>query len=268
MTTPPANMPSYRREMVFGLKDISDIKDISSWLNGRAKLETSIDPGGYFMASVVGQIECERMSKRFTLARVTFECDPFFYLTSGDTTVTDTSSPLALTNLGTVAAAPYIKITGSGEVVLTINDVTTIFTVSTYIDVTAFYKLCYKDTVNAGASMVGEYPVLPTGTVNVSWTGTVTKVDQGAKVARTMIRAYDRFDANPVHNGNVLQPISAIVYEEANGMFELEMELPKGQMVYRGDLILAPTPRDQYFRVYRAVPSLQGPLDLCKAQIL
>lgn len=168
---------SYRREMVFGLKDISDIKDISSWLNGRAKLETSIDPGGYFMASVVGQIECERMSKRFTLARVTFECDPFFYLTSGDTTVTDTSSPLALTNLGTVAAAPYIKITGSGEVVLTINDVTTIFTVSTYIECDSLLQLCYKDTLNMGTSMVGEYPVLPTGTVNVSWTGTVTKVE-------------------------------------------------------------------------------------------
>lgn len=168
---------SYSRSMTFGIKDKTKRSAIGAWLTGRGKLITSDDPGGYFNASVIGGVKADKLSRKFDELGVEFECDPFFYLTSGDTVKTCTSSPTSITNLGTIPAAPYIKITGSGAVVLTIGSVSTTFTVSTYIECDSLLSLCYKGTVNAGSSMVGEFPMIPVGTTNISWTGTVTKIE-------------------------------------------------------------------------------------------
>ena len=74
-----------------------------------------------------------------------------------------------------------------------------------------------------------------------------------------MIRAYGRAEMGAKHNGNVLHPTSAIVTEEANGTFELELSLPKNENVSSGDLVLAPTPRgEQYFRIYKPTKTLTG----------
>lgn len=61
------------------------------------------------------------------------------------------------------------------------------------------------------------------------------------------------------HNKYILKPLRAEVVEEANGMFELEVELPKGTQLNRREIITAPTPRGvQPFRVYRITKTLQG----------
>jgi phage minor structural protein len=53
--------------------------------------------------------------------------------------------------------------------------------------------------------------------------------------------------------------MKAEVTEEANGMFELEIELHKGTQLNKRDIITAPTPRGvQPFRVYRITKTLQG----------
>lgn len=168
---------SYFRNMQLSLKNKTQRAAIYKWLTGRGKLTTSDDPGGCFYASVVTGLDVVRVSRKFDTFYLTFECDPFFYLTSGDTVVEDTVSPLTLTNLGTIPAAPYIKITGSGTVELTINSVVTTFHVDTYIECDSLLSLCYKDTVNVGSRMVGEFPMLPVGEVAISWTGTVTKFE-------------------------------------------------------------------------------------------
>lgn len=168
---------SYEREMILSIKDKTQRSAIFNWLKGRGKLITSDDSGGYFNASVMPGIDVSKISRKFDELRVSFECDPFFYLDSGTDTISHTTSPIELINLGTVTAAPYIKITGSGAVVLTIGSVATTFTVSTYIECDSLLSLCYKGTVNAGSSMVGEFPMIPTGTVAISWTGTVSKVE-------------------------------------------------------------------------------------------
>lgn len=74
-----------------------------------------------------------------------------------------------------------------------------------------------------------------------------------------MIRLFDRSETNFNHNKNILNPISCEVFEEENGMFEIEMELPKGSVVDIGQIVKAPTPRgEEVFRIYRNVPSLKG----------
>ena len=74
-----------------------------------------------------------------------------------------------------------------------------------------------------------------------------------------MIRRYLPSETLWEHNKFVLKPINATVTEEANGMFELEIELPKGTELNKRDIITAPTPRgEQPFRVYRIVKTLYG----------
>jgi len=74
-----------------------------------------------------------------------------------------------------------------------------------------------------------------------------------------VIRLFGRNETNFNHNKNVLSPLSCFVIEEANGMFELEIEVPKMTIIGNGDIIKAPTPRgEQLFRVYRGIRTLRG----------
>lgn len=74
-----------------------------------------------------------------------------------------------------------------------------------------------------------------------------------------MIKRFLPTETTYDHNKYILKPLRAEVVEETNGMFELEIELPKGTQVNRRDIITAPTPRGvQPFRVYRITKTLQG----------
>ena len=74
-----------------------------------------------------------------------------------------------------------------------------------------------------------------------------------------MIKRFLPTETTYNHNKYILKPLRAEVVEEANGMFELEIELPKGTQLNKRDIITAPTPRGvQPFRVYRITKTLQG----------
>jgi len=168
---------SYSRSVTFGVKDKTRRAEIYAWLTGSGVLQTSDDSGGYFNASVVSAIDVSRVSSRFDELKVTFEVDPFFYLDSGNTTVEYTTSPQTFTNPGTVESAPYIKITGSGAVTLTVGETIVSLTIDDYLEIDSQLQVCYRDTVNKGDLMVGEFPTIPVGESGLSWDGTVTKVE-------------------------------------------------------------------------------------------
>ncbi|MDF2589826.1 MAG: phage endopeptidase, partial [Anaerocolumna sp.] len=74
-----------------------------------------------------------------------------------------------------------------------------------------------------------------------------------------MIRLFDRNESNFNHNNCILNPLSCYVIEEANGMFEVEIELHKNVYIANGNIIKVPTPRgEQLFRVYRCNKTLKG----------
>lgn len=74
-----------------------------------------------------------------------------------------------------------------------------------------------------------------------------------------MIKRFLPTETTYNHNKHILKPLRAEVVEEANGIFELEIELPKGTQLNKRDIITAPTPRGvQPFRVYRITKTLQG----------
>jgi len=167
----------YLRKMEFAYRDKAKTPEIMAWLTGIGKLRTSQDVGGYFKAHVVKGYDVEKFSKNYDSFQTVFKINPgFFYLDSGDTPLILTA-PATLTNLGTMYSEPYIKITGTGDVDLTIGSTTYSFTaIDGYIEVDSELMYVYKDTVNAGDKMVGDFPVFNIGDNAISWTGTVTEV--------------------------------------------------------------------------------------------
>lgn len=77
-----------------------------------------------------------------------------------------------------------------------------------------------------------------------------------------LISLYDEFETDFNHIGTPLKDvISAKVVEEANGMFELELEYPRDKVkeLVEGNIIKCNTHRGkQLFRIYRPVKTLKG----------
>ena len=168
----------YLREMEFAVMDKTKINLINAGLVGRGILTTSLDQGGFFIASVISGLSYQQFLNNIDTFKVGFKVNPFFYLDSGKTIVNITSTPKTLVNLGTKYSEPLIKITGSGDITLTINTQVVVFTgVIGYISIDTELMACYKDTLNTGDKMTGLFPVLVTGINTISYTGTVTKIE-------------------------------------------------------------------------------------------
>jgi phage-related protein len=119
----------------------------------------------------------EAQAREVDQFQVGFKVNPFFFLDSGSEYIT-LSAPATIYNPGTIYAEPYIKITGSGDIDLTINDTVYAFTgVDGYIEINSELKTVYKDTINQGNKMIGEFPVLSIGDNMISWSGAVTSVE-------------------------------------------------------------------------------------------
>lgn len=168
----------YTRPMIFGIKKgVGTLTDLLSWLNGYGKLYTSVDPGGYFKAHVVSYKPVIRHSKNYDYVQVNFKISPgFFYLGSGDTPI-PLGAPGSINNPGTHKAKPYIKITGTGDIDLDVNGRVCSFTgLTDYIEIDSETEYAYRDTVNVGDQMEGEFPYFDVGVNNIAWTGNVTNL--------------------------------------------------------------------------------------------
>ena len=108
---------------------------------------------------------------------VEFSVEPFFYLDSGEIMITGTTA-FSLINPGNIYSQPLITVYGSGDITLNINSQFVQLTgVETSITMDSKLALCYRDTLNMGAKMTGEYILMDTGTNNIEWTGSVTKIE-------------------------------------------------------------------------------------------
>ena len=113
--------------------------------------------------------------RRFT---TTFTCRGLKYMTSGLETNEISSSGIVLNNFGSYESKPLIKIYGSGNITVNAgNKSFTINNVSSYVSVDSEIKECYKDNVNFGKNMTGDWPVFSIGKNTISWSGNVTKLE-------------------------------------------------------------------------------------------
>lgn len=168
---------SYPREMRMVCTDKDAIGGINEWLDGHGVLRTDLDRGGFFIADVVSGLEYENYLRDIDAFSVEFLIDPFFYLDSGEIMITSTAA-FSLINPGNIYSQPLITVYGSGDITLNINSQFVQLTgVETSITMDSKLALCYRDTLNMGAKMTGEYILMDTGTNNIEWTGSVTKIE-------------------------------------------------------------------------------------------
>lgn len=160
------------------MKDLSQLDQMSAWLRGAGDLVLGNRPGTYYKARVVNQIELTKLvrGRPHRTFSVVFRCAPFRYLYPVPKAITF-NAPGDITNPGTVYAEPIITVTGNGDIDLLIGGkVLQLASVSGSITIDVPARLAYSGDTNQSYKLTGDWPLLPTGTFNVSWTGSVNNV--------------------------------------------------------------------------------------------
>ena len=159
----------YQRPVVILSKDQTQLSDLYEWLDGSGELD--LEEGGYQNARVLTvESETEEHQLGWTRITVIFELQPYLFLPS--TTITLTSGQ-SIWNPG-IESDPYLKITGSGSVTVTINGKSfTVNPVDQFIEIE--WPMAYKGVLNKGRTL-SAFPKIQPGSNTITWTGTVTKV--------------------------------------------------------------------------------------------
>lgn len=152
---------------------------IDNWiLNVKSKyLVYSMDESITYKVKQLKISETKTTSKIIRRFTTTFTCSGLKYMTNGLKPVTLNSGSV-LNNFGTYEAKPLMKIYGSGNITININDKSfTIKNTNDYVVIDSEIKECYRENINKGRDMAGEYPVFSIGQNTVSWSGSITKIE-------------------------------------------------------------------------------------------
>lgn len=156
-------------------------RQIKDWLQNIQdnKLVFSDDPNYFYQVSYISlDKNISRISKAMGKFIATFVCKPFSYSFDGLNTITITQS-INFINVGTAIAYPILKLYGSGDITLTINNNNVILTgISSNITLDSVMKEAYNDNAeNLNNKMNGDFPTLYVGENNISWTGNINKIE-------------------------------------------------------------------------------------------
>ena len=156
----------------------ASIPAFSAWLHGPGAVMFGNCPTGFYYARVNNQIDFEtvvrgRLQRKFI---VNFRCQPFLYLLGVEIIVLTSFSQIV--NQGTVFAEPIITVEGTGDIDLTIGEVTLgIAGLASAITIDVPQRLAYHEGINLTGSLTGDdWPTLPVGSTAISWTGSVTRL--------------------------------------------------------------------------------------------
>ena len=162
-----------------GFKDenVADKADlVKSWLDsGEGQLILSNQPDKYYLAHVSDPFDITQEFRVLGKFLVSFRCKPFKYALNNDAIIL--TIPGTISNPGTAEAKPIIKITGIGNITLTVNNADIQLTgVNGEITIDSVLKDAYKDTFLQNSKMLGNFPVLAPGNNAISWIGAVSSV--------------------------------------------------------------------------------------------
>lgn len=155
-------------------------RKIKRWLQGEAGyfvLSDTYDPNYFRYACYSGQLDIENKLRLLGKATLKFNCKPFRYRIDGRQEIHITE-PRKIYNPEDWESAPYIKIVGSGNITLSINNDTFAFlNVDGYIELDSEMHMAYKGTELQNDKVTFTTPpaFLP-GLNNLSFTGAVDKI--------------------------------------------------------------------------------------------
>ncbi|MDU2265263.1 distal tail protein Dit [Clostridium celatum] len=155
------------------------IDEIKEWLlsYGESDLVFSNQHNKKYIAQVVNVIDFTQVLKYISKFVIVFNCRPFKYEVESD--VIEMTAEGSVTNPGSISSEPIIKIFGSGDINLTINsEVIKLKEVTNHIILDSVQQNCYNEAIdNLNNKMTGEFPKFEIGENNISWIGSVSKME-------------------------------------------------------------------------------------------
>lgn len=166
---------SYDKAVGIGLKGGYDIDEIISYFTGSGTLVLSNEPDKYYKATIVNQIDYNRLL-RFRTAEVKFRVQPYKHKV-GEAEVTVASGG-TVTNLGNVESKPHITIEGSGTIEVGVNGINifkyTFPNGETQVKLDCDGEDAYFNEALKNRNMTGEFPRLKVGSNTITYSGSVT----------------------------------------------------------------------------------------------
>lgn len=176
-------------DIQYSLILLSDIEDgmallargLKEWLLsqvGYYKLWDTYDPCYFRYAAYKGGLDIAQEIPTLGDTTVTFTCKPFRYSLVGDKTITLTAAT-TITNPERFPSLPYIKVYGSGDVVLTVKSQTFgILSVDGAIEIDSEMMNVYNGSVAQNDHWESDqFPSFSPGENVISWTGDVSKIE-------------------------------------------------------------------------------------------
>lgn len=154
---------------------------ILNWLNNinDYKLSFSDDSERYRKVKMIECTDIERQLRVKGSFTVSFICDPFKYYIESSLITIKANNYSIYSNELVYNAKPSVKVYGSGDITLTINNKDIILKgISDHIILNSILMEAYNDNVeNLNNKMNGEFPILQAGLNTISWIGNITKIE-------------------------------------------------------------------------------------------
>lgn len=161
----PLNYKLVSKDVSCTLLNKDRLNEVLAWLHGSGTLELN---GKYRKAAILDGIEFTKHGMQRLDFNIPFLMDPFWYKEDEYKTVTT-----SVTNDGNIDAVPLIKVSGSGNASLTVNEIVIglDFSIASPIVIDCLEKTeDFPKAVNIGFS----YPTLKPGANSITTSGTIT----------------------------------------------------------------------------------------------
>ena len=176
LTATDGTFETYILQAEFILKDISKIDKICSHFKGEGDLIFSDNLNRRYKARVNNQIEFSRVIRSLKRFAVEFEVQPFMY--EAVPSILTLTEPTSVLNTGTFESEPIITVYGQGNITLTFNNSNIILNnIEEKITINSEILNAYDGNLSLNNKMSGDFPILKLGENNISWTGSVTKLE-------------------------------------------------------------------------------------------
>lgn len=169
---------SYEKKIKITITE-NNIDELISWLNGEGHLVLSNEPDKYYKAKVIEQIDFERLIK-YEPVEITFRVQPFKYKEELKIFNITTEKSVNVYNTGNTISKPIITITGTGNIEVNLNgnhQFTLDMTEDNVIILDSEKQDAYYGITLKNRKMNGEFIELNPGKNEISWTGSITKID-------------------------------------------------------------------------------------------
>jgi phage-related protein len=157
------------------LKKNINVRDITKWLIEFGTITFSDELDKYYNATITNSIPLERVFRLYREFIIQLELQPIAQSTQEYVYNCNNTNENTLKIDSSAEMYPYIKLTGTGEVKLTINNkICTVTIDDEYIELDSELQNAYKGVKNKNDKMNGEFPILIPGNNKIQITGNAT----------------------------------------------------------------------------------------------